>query len=289
MRWMIGSIILAGISSVVGCVPVYPDSRQSAQHAPTPTPLASDFQPQKCGTIRGRILWRGAKPNLPEVLGAVPTKPGEYSFQKFPAPFQPRIADDGGLAGVLISLEGVNPAQAKPWDLPPVRLVWQAGRLRCEQFPDCDSLGIVRQGEEVPIEARDTIPHVLRGRGADFFALPFPIGSASKSRRFPQLGLVELSSGMGYFWAMADLHVVTHPYYAVTDSRGHFELKQVPAGEHRLSATLRQWTVTGQERDPETGLVFRQSFDPAWVQNETRTIAASAMTELNLSFPVDQK
>ena len=35
-------------------------------------------------------------------------------------------------------------------------------------------------------------------------------------------------------WMRAWIRVFDHPYYAVTDDNGHFEIKDAPAGEYRL-------------------------------------------------------
>ena len=40
--------------------------------------------------------------------------------------------------------------------------------------------------------------------------------------------------------------VVPHPYYAVTDANGNFELTQIPPGEYELVAWHEGWKVVGE-------------------------------------------
>jgi hypothetical protein len=244
-----------------GCVPVYPDERPTPSQPTQALPLGERYDPSQTGRITGQVRWVGPRPELKECTGAVPTTPGAYRFQQFPAPYAPKIGESGTLADVLVSLEGVDLAKSKAWDLPGFSIFWKDGVLgfRTADKPT-QSVVVAQRGVTLPIISEDTIPHNLRGRGADFFALPLPIGAKPVLRKFDKSGLVELSSGMGYFWAVADLHIVEHPYHAITKTDGSFELRNVPAGNYILRFTLRNWQVTHQERDPETGLIFRQYF-----------------------------
>ena len=46
---------------------------------------------------------------------------------------------------------------------------------------------------------------------------------------------------------MPEIFVVPHPYYAVTDESGKFELTDVPPGEYELVAWHEGWTLLRQE------------------------------------------
>src|SRR5207249_11538920 len=100
----------------------------------------------------------------------------------------------------------------------------------------------------------------LQARGAAFFSLPFPDRDQPLDRPLKQKGLVELTSGAGWYWIRAYLFVDDHSYYAHTDAKGHFELRAVPAGRYRLVCWMPNWNIARQERDPESGLVVRIVF-----------------------------
>ena len=44
----------------------------------------------------------------------------------------------------------------------------------------------------------------------------------------------------------AEMMVVSHPYYAVTDEDGSFRLTNVPPGEYQIEAWHEGWKVVGQ-------------------------------------------
>ena len=74
------------------------------------------------------------------------------------------------------------------------------------------------------------------------------------------IGVVELTSGCGYFWNAVDLCVRVDPYAAMTDAQGRYEIPQVPDGKYWLTVSPRNLTVVRVERDPETGLPFRHYY-----------------------------
>ena len=45
----------------------------------------------------------------------------------------------------------------------------------------------------------------------------------------------------------AEMFVVPHPYYAVTDDSGSFESTDVPAGEYEIVAWHEGWQVMGRQ------------------------------------------
>src|ERR1700722_8514274 len=96
--------------------------------------------------------------------------------------------------------------------------------------------GFVRPGEPVNLVSRDALFHSVQARGAGFFTCPLPGPDRVRTRRVDAPGVVELSSGCGYFWMRAYLLVTPHPYAAHTDARGCFVLARVPAGDYEIVA-----------------------------------------------------
>jgi hypothetical protein len=249
-----------------------------------PAELGAAFDPVTAGTVRGTVTWRGPLPAAPPVAGVI-ADGTELKSRPAVNPFALRVNDAGGLADVLVTLDGVDPAKSRPWDHNPVSLSIDDFDYRLKQGHRPTRVGIVRAGTPVTFETGDAEVHAVRGRGADFFTLTLPFANKPRSRVMTPPGVVELTSGAGYFWNAVDLCVRVDPYAAVTDAAGRYELSQVPPGNYTLTFRIRNPRVTGVERDPETGLPFRQTFAPP--ATRSFPVAVSAAGTVTHDFAAD--
>src|SRR5207244_1875581 len=60
-------------------------------------------------------------------------------------------------------------------------------------------------------------------------------------------GLVNIKCNGGHVWMNAEIMVAPHPYYAVADESGKFELTDVPPGEYEIVAWHEGWSLLGQQ------------------------------------------
>lgn len=250
---------LAGFM-LAGCLPSGQTERPGDAVPPPRPELGAAHDPAACGTVRGRVTWAGAVPQVPPLLAAFPAG-DTYTWATKPAPFAPRVGPAGGLANAIVTLKQVDLSRSKPWDRPPLRIEMKDFTFRTptgEPFV----AGVVRTGDNVEFVSRDPELHAARARGAAFFALSFPRPDQELSRPLLAPGIVELSSGAGYYWMAADVLVSDHPYADVTGPDGAFTLAAVPAGDYDLECRVRNWQAIRQERDPESGLPFRQYYAP---------------------------
>lgn len=257
-----------------------------ADPPPVDGPVATAFDPARSGTISGQVRWTGPVPTPPPFLHGVPHPDGRIESRLIPNPNRPNVqAESGGVASAVVFLRGVPPHLAKPWDWPPSRIELTDCAIAVVQGERRSRVGFVRRGEAVAMAAPGPEFHVLRARGAAFFSVPFPDPGLETRRTLDSTGRVELSSGAGYYWATAHLFVDDHPYYTVTDSDGRFTLTQVPEGRFDVVAWLPNWTVARQERDPESGLITRQSYGPPLESHTSATISAGGATTLTITLP----
>jgi Carboxypeptidase regulatory-like domain len=77
--------------------------------------------------------------------------------------------------------------------------------------------------------------------------LPFPFTNQVVSRPMNTPGVVNLKCNGGHVWMNAEVMVVSHPYYTVTDENGKFKLTGVPPGQYEIVAWHEGWSVTRQE------------------------------------------
>src|SRR5262249_47492205 len=169
---------------------------------PEPEPLATDLgtthDPLRCGTIAGRVIWSGPEPAVPPIeLPITPVLP--IQKKEVPNPNRPRIKD-GGLADAIVWLENVDRSRSKPWTLPAVRVALHDFDFVVPEGNAKGRIGIVRRGTPVEFVSRESAMHSARGRGAAFFTQMLPEPGKPVSRVLPENGVVELSSGSGYFW-----------------------------------------------------------------------------------------
>jgi len=281
---MIGRVsccIVAAFVAGCGAEPTFllPDSR-----IPVHLPAAHRHDPARCGTITGRVKWTGELAAAPTFLYGVPSGDGNFVTKTVTGPNQPRIdSATRTLAGAVVTLRGIDPAAARPWDHPPLRVELGDGAIRVRQGVS-ERVGFVRRGAGVEVVSREPAYHILRGRGDDFFSLSLPAEDEPRTRSFPRPGRVELSSGTGLYWARADLFVSDHPYWAVTDAEGRFALPQVPAGRVEVVAWHPGWLPARQDRDPETGLVSRMTYGPPLERVRVADVHVGATSDIVLTL-----
>jgi hypothetical protein len=226
---------------------------------------ASAWDPATAGIITGQVVWRGEIPTVarlpawgdPSLTGLLGPRRWEDS------PNAPAIhPQTRGVAGAVVFLREIDARRGRPWDHPPVCVQLHDYQLRVHQGETVGRVGFMHRGETLEMTAAGPVFHALHGNGADFFALVLPHPGDRASRRVQEKGLVELTSGAGYYWMRGYVFVDDHPYYTRTDAEGRFTLPQVPPGNCEVACWLPDWREASHERDPESGLVTRLTFRP---------------------------
>ncbi len=260
----------------------------AAKPAEAPTNVnATAFVPAACGTITGLVTWVGPVPDVTPVAHIIPRTNGDgYDTRLIVPANAPRIDRfTRGLAGAVVFLREVETARARPWDLPPVSVEFRDSQIAVIHGDRTGRTGFVRRGGSVTMQSTEPVFHVLRGRGAAFFALPFPEPDMPLARTFDACGRVALSSAAGFYWQSAELFVCDHPYYALTDADGRFHFTQVPAGQYDLVAWHPNWVVARTERNPESGLPSRLHYAPPLESSRPVGVSAGQTTLANLTLP----
>lgn len=222
------------------------------------------------GSISGTVRWQGDLPQAPpfKIFGL----PGDYPVdvrKDQPNPNLPRIDPKTlAMADVVVFLRNVDSQKSKPWDQSKPRIELRDRHIGIDQGGVSSNVGWVRVGDKVEMVNRDPHFHMLRGRGAAFFSLPFAAATGPSHQRLDKTGIVELSSGSFFFWMRGYLLVADHPYYARSDTNGQFTLNKVPAGTYELVCWMPNWHVAKKNRDPETGLVIQVDFEPPVEQSK---------------------
>jgi hypothetical protein len=194
----------------------------------------------RTGTVSGTVKWSGPLPRVPA----------------FPIDKDPQVCDpdsiktrdlerlivgpQNGVANTVVFLKDIS--RGKAMDLPEPRRSLDQKQCRYEPH-----ILLVPQSGPLQLKSSDAVLHTVHMDGAASYNLPFPFIDRPVTRTMPTAGLVNVRCNGGHAWMNVELMVVPHPYYAVTDESGSFELKDVPPGQYQIVAWHEGWKLLREE------------------------------------------
>ena len=192
------------------------------------------------GTITGTVKWSGPEPHL--VRFAITKDPQicDPDSQKTRDLERLVIGPEGGVANTVVYLRDVS--QGKAFDFPQERRFLDQRHCRYEPH-----ILLVPQSAVLQMKSSDATLHTIHMDGAATYNLPFPFPNQTITRDMPSSGLVNLRCNGGHVWMNAEMFVAPHPYYAVTDESGRFQLTNVPPGQYQIVAWHEGWSVLRRE------------------------------------------
>ena len=96
------------------------------------------------------------------------------------------------------------------------------------------------------VKSGDPVLHTVHMSGSADYNLPFTTEGLEITRPMTREGTVSLRCNAGHVWMNGEMIVAKHPYYAVTDQDGNFELSNVPPGDYEIVAWHEGWRVVGE-------------------------------------------
>ena len=232
------------------------------------------------GTISGTVKWTGPTPRIldfPVTKDASVCDPDSHKRVDLERLL---IGSQGGVANTIVYLKNV--ARGKAMDIPQPRRFLNQKQCRYEPH-----ILLVPQNSDLQMKSSDAVLHTVHMDGAATFNLPFPFTNQVTSRNLNAPGLVNLKCNGGHVWMNAEIMVIPHPYYSVTDKNGRFELTGVPAGDYEIEAWHEGWSVAGQQSsfDVLTQLkVQRPIFSEPRTWDKRVTVAPAQTTTVNFSI-----
>jgi hypothetical protein len=193
------------------------------------------------GTISGTIKWSGPAPRQLDFPVTKDPQICEPDGKKTVSLERLIVGPDGGVANTIVYLKNISAGKAM--DLPEQRR--HLDQRHCRYIPH---ILLVPQNAALQMQSSDATLHTIHMDGAASFNLPFPFTNQVVSRTMSTPGLVNLHCNGGHVWMNAEMMVVPHPYYAVTDESGRFEFTSVPPGTYQLMAWHEGWNLTGKEQ-----------------------------------------
>jgi hypothetical protein len=191
------------------------------------------------GTIKGTVKWQGALPHLvPSEINKDPLVCDPLG-QKHRDLGRLLVAPDGGVANTVVFLRNVT--RGKAMDIPASRRFLNQKSCRYEPH-----ILLVPLQATLTVRSSDPLLHTVHMSGAADYNLPFTTEGQEIARPMNREGVVSLRCNAGHVWMNGEMIVAPHPYYAVTDQEGKFELTEVPAGDYEIVAWHEGWRVVGE-------------------------------------------
>lgn len=193
------------------------------------------------GTITGTVKWVGPVPKIPKLLVTKDVHLCDPDSLKYRDLERLEIASDGGVENTVVFLRGIT--RGKAMDIPSARQ--HLDQRGCRYVPH---LMLVPQGGKLWIKSSDPVLHTVQMTGAASTNIPFPFQNQYYPVTLPTAGVIELKCNAGHVWMNANVIVVKHPYYAVTDEHGSFSLANVPPGDYQIVAWHEGWQIISEAR-----------------------------------------
>jgi hypothetical protein len=235
---------------------------------------------QDGGTIKGTVKWQGALPHLvaseinkdQEVCD--PLRQTHRDLERL------LVSPNSGVANTVVYLRNITAGKAM--DLPLERRFLNQKNCRYEPH----ILLVPVQGI-LTVKSSDPLLHTVHMSGNADYNLPFVSEGQEISRPMTREGMVDLRCNAGHVWMNGEVVVASHPYYAVTDRDGSFELTNVPPGQYEISAWHEGWRVVGESPlfDVMTQVrVKRPMFSDPVIWSKAVTVPAHGTVEVHFNL-----
>jgi hypothetical protein len=187
------------------------------------------------------------------------------------------VGPQAGVANTIVYLKNIS--RGKAMDLPEQRR--HLDQKTCRYVPH---ILLVPERATLDMKSSDATLHTIHMDGAATYNLPFPFPDRVSSRPMPSAGLVHLRCNGGHVWMNAEMMVVTHPYYAVTDETGNFQFTDVPPGTYQIIAWHEGWGLAGKEQAYDVlteRSVQRPVFTEARIWEKSVTVTANQSSTID--------
>jgi hypothetical protein len=254
----------------------------SAEHSAA----QSDYQVisvDDAGSITGTVKWSGTVPRaltFPITKDAAVCDPDSHKRTDLERLI---VGQDGGVANTIVFLKDVS--RGKAMDIPQPRRFLNQKQCRYEPH-----ILLVPATTGLEMRSSDPVLHTVHMDGAATYNLPFPFTNQTVSRPMNTPGLVNLKCNGGHVWMNAEVMVVSHPYYAVTDENGKFKLTGVPPGQYQIVAWHEGWNVMRQEGSFDV-LTEKKVDRPVFSEPRTweKNVSVAPKTVAVVNFAIGEK
>jgi plastocyanin len=227
------------------------------------------------GSISGRANWVGPPP---EPIQIPVTVHSEWCGAVQPSPTFV-MGRRNALAGTVVWLDGIHQGRAVDVATPA-----HVEATRCAFAPHVLAVGV---GTTLEVRSRDSFLHNVHAsfvesarRFTTWFSSALPTEGSSFTRVVERRGVTRWVDDAAHPWMLGWVHAFEHPYFAVTDADGRFQIANIPAGQY----TLRAWHEGVLSSRTESG---RPVYSAPILLARPITITGGTDSALDVSFSLE--
>lgn len=219
------------------------DGTRREDRAATPAaPRYETIEVVNGGTITGTVEWVGSRPELVEVPVALHTEQCGQT-QRSPAL---TLSRRGGVASTVVWLDRVRRGRALVVPAEPAVVSAQ----ECAFRPHVSAVPV---GARVVFRNAESILHNVHASFVEparaprsWFSEGLPEQGSTHEVVIERPGVVRVVDDAGHPWMLAWVHAFEHPYFAVSDAEGRFQLTGIPPGQYVLRAWHEGFLTSGE-------------------------------------------
>jgi hypothetical protein len=213
--------------------------------------LAAAVQVASAGDIIGSVTLKGTPPKEKDITPVMEDVNCSKLHTTVPSTHFYLVGPKGGLADVIVSLQGVS-GKSTGASAPPAVL----DQKGCEFVP---SILAVQTDQKIIVKNSDPVLHNIH---------PMPAAdSGNKERNEAQLpngpdltfsfpkpeSFLKFTCDVHFKWMFAWVSIFDHPYFAVSGKDGSFKIANVPPGKYKIQAAHRKAGTVTQEVEVKEG------------------------------------
>ena len=224
------------------------------------------------GSISGRITYSGTKPAATPITVE---KDQDACDMSHPNPSDPGNGE--GIAGAIVYLDTITAGKSFS-GYSQTATMDQKG---CEFLPHVQ---VIKLGTKIVVSNSDKVLHNFHFflNGKTIMNEAQPEGAPSREVLLPDPGLNIVHCDV-HSWMRGFVMVAEHPYFAITDSTGHYTLANVPPGKYTVKMWRDSWVIN-QPKGPN-GMITNYDWEGDFHNQKEVDVQPNAPATVDFSMP----